>query len=243
MTKRELQVRYKQSFFGISWAILQPLVMAFVFALFFGKLARIPSDGIPFPVFAIVGLVPWLFTAQAINGAANSLVLDSNLVQKVYFPRLILPIAKALGLTLDLIIALVVVLLVIAVYGVGVASTAFLVPLFLMLGVLTAFAFGTLFAAVNVKYRDVSLIVPVIVQMWLFLTPVIYPASLVTGDLKYLWAINPMVSVIDGTRWALLGTPAPEPLTVVISVVSALAVLTGAIAYFRNTELYFADIA
>jgi len=243
MTKRELQVRYKQSFFGVGWAVLQPLVMAFVFALFFGQLARLPSEGIPFPVFAIVGLVPWLFTAQAINNASVSLVMDQNLLQKVYFPRLVLPLAKALGLMLDLAIALTVVLVVMAAYGVGVASTAWLVPFFLALGVLTAFAFGTLFSALNVKYRDVGLIVPVIVQLGLFLTPVIYPISLVSGPLQYLWAVNPMVSVIGGIRWALLGVPGPDLGMVAISVASALLVLTVAIAYFRNAERFFADIA
>jgi lipopolysaccharide transport system permease protein len=233
LAKRELQIRYKQSVFGVGWAVLQPLVIAFVFTLFFGRVAGVPSEGFPFPVFAIVGLVPWLFTSQAVGQSAGSLVGDANLISKVYFPRLALPISKALGLVLDLCIGLVVVLAVMAVYGVDVSSRAWLVPAFLLLGVL---------AAVNVRYRDVTLIVPVLLQIWIFASPVIYPGSLVNGPLQYLWAVNPMVSVLDGIRWSLLGAKAPDPLMVAVSVTTALTVLTAAIVYFRRTEQYFADV-
>jgi lipopolysaccharide transport system permease protein len=154
----------------------------------------------------------------------------------------VLPIAKALGLMLDFAIAMVVVLAVMAVYGVGVSSMAFLVPLFLLLAMLTAFGAGTLFAAINVRYRDVSVIVPVLLQIWIFASPVIYPGSLVSGPLQYVWALNPMVSVLDGTRWSLLGASAPDPLMVAISVASALTVLVVAIVYFRRTEQFFADV-
>ena len=242
LAKRELQIRYKQSVFGVGWAVLQPLVIAFVFTLFFGQVAGVPSEGFPFPVFAIVGLVPWLFTSQAVGQSAGSLVADANLISKVYFPRLALPISKALGLLLDLCIGLVVMLAVMAVYGVGVSSMAWLAPAFLLLGVLTAFGVGTLFAAVNVRYRDVTLIVPVLLQIWIFASPVIYPGSLVSGPLQYLWAINPMVSVLDGIRWSLLGASAPDPLMVAISLAAALTVLTVAIFYFRRTEQFFADV-
>jgi lipopolysaccharide transport system permease protein len=242
LAKREVQIRYKQTILGVGWAVMQPLVIAFVFALFFHQAVHVPSEGFPYPVFAIVALVPWLFTAQAVSQSANSLVMDANLISKVYFPRLALPISKALGLSLDLAISLVVMLAVMAVYGVGVSSMAFLVPLFLLLGVLTAFGGGTLFAAINVRYRDVALIVPVLVQIWIFATPVIYPGSLVSGPLQYVWAMNPMVSVIDGIRWSLLGASTPDPLMVAISTASALIVLLGAIVYFRRTEQFFADV-
>ena len=162
--------------------------------------------------------MPWLFTSQAVGQSAGSLVQDANLISKIYFPRLALPISKALGLTLDFAISMVVVLAVMAVYGVGVSSMAFLVPLFLLLGVITAFGVGTLFAAVNVRYRDVALIVPVLLQIWIFASPVIYPGSLVSGPLEYVWALNPMVSVLNGTRWSLLGATAPDPLMVAVSV-------------------------
>lgn len=242
LAKREVLIRYKQSLFGVGWAILQPLVIAFIFALFFGHVAGIGSEGFPYPVFALVALVPWLFTSQAVGQSANSLVADANLISKVYFPRLALPISKALGLTLDFAISMLVVLVVMAVYGVGVYHLAFLVPLFLLLGVLTAFGGGTLFAAVNVRYRDVALIVPVLLQMWIFATPVIYPGGLITGPLQYVYALNPMVSVIEGVRWSLIGATTPDPLVVLISFASALTILTVAILYFRRTEQSFADV-
>jgi lipopolysaccharide transport system permease protein len=243
LTKRELQVRYKQSFFGISWAVLQPLTFAFVFALFFSKLITLPTEGIPFAVFAVVGLVPWLFTAQAVQNGATSLVQDSDLISKVYFPRLALPISKALSLLIDLAIGIVVVLIVTVLYGVTISSNVYLAPTFLLLGLLTAFAVATLFAAVNVKYRDVSVVVPMLVQIMFFITPVLYSGeNLVTGGWRYVWALNPMVAVIEGLRWAVIATPAPEIGTVLISIGSACALLLIALWYFRRTEQFFADV-
>jgi lipopolysaccharide transport system permease protein len=243
LTKRELQVRYKQSFFGISWAVLQPLTFAFVFALFFSKLITLPTEGIPFAVFAVVGLVPWLFTAQAVQNGATSLVQDSDLISKVYFPRLALPISKALSLLIDLAIGIVVVLIVTVLYGVTISSNVYLAPTFLLLGLLTAFAVATLFAAVNVKYRDVSVVVPMLVQIMFFITPVLYSGeNLVTGGWQYVWALNPMVAVIEGLRWAVIATPAPEIGTVLISIGSACALLLIALWYFRRTEQFFADV-
>jgi lipopolysaccharide transport system permease protein len=244
LTKRELQVRYKQSVFGISWAVLQPLSLAFIFALFFGKLVHIPSDEIPYPVFVVAGLVPWLFIAQAVTNSATGLVSDANLISKVYFPRLAIPVSKALSLVVDLGIAVVVLLVVMAVYDVGVSSNAYLVPLFLILCIVTSFAVGSLFAAANVKYRDIALVVPMLMQVMLFITPVVYPASLVSdkwGHWVYVFAINPMVTVIGGLRWSLCGGPQPETATMVISVASALLLLIGALVYFRRSEPFFAD--
>src|SRR5829696_949446 len=169
LTKRELQIRYKQSFFGVSWAILQPLAFAFMFALVFGEIFKTqPPNGIPYPVFAVAGVVPWLFFATSIQQGAGSLVLDANLIAKVYFPRLALPISKGLSLIIDLLIALPIVIIVILLYGVGIASTIWLVPAFLLLGVVTAFALATFLAAVNVKYRDVQLVVPMLIQILFF---------------------------------------------------------------------------
>ncbi|MGZ5321371.1 MAG: ABC transporter permease [Solirubrobacterales bacterium] len=242
LTKRELQVRYKQSFFGVSWVVLQPLIFAFVFALFFGRVLKVSSEGFPYPVFAIVGLVPWLFTAQAISNGATSLVQDSNLIQKVYFPRLALPISKALSLMVDIGIALVVVVGVTLLYGVSIASTAWLMPAFLMLGIVTAFGIGTLLAAINVRYRDVEVVVPMFVQVMFFLSPVLYPGTLVSGDWAYIYALNPMASVLNGSRWALLGAPYPGTAEILISIGSAAVLLLVALYYFRRTEHYFADI-
>jgi lipopolysaccharide transport system permease protein len=241
LTKRELQIRYRQSFFGVGWAILQPIVLAFIVTILFGHLLHIDT-GIPYPVFAVAGFVPWLFTAQAVTNSANSLVKDAELISKVYFPRLAVPLSLSLSLVVDLAISMVVVIVMTLLYGVSIESTIWLVPAFLLLGVLTTFALGTLFSAVNVKYRDVQLVVPMLVQVMFFLTPVLYPGSFVTGDWRYLYAVNPLVSVLEGMRWALYGTPAPLIGMVAISVGSALVLATFALWYFRRTEQFFADL-
>ena len=247
LTKRELQIRYKQSFFGISWAILQPLVFAFVFALFFGLVLKVNVPGdIPYPVFAVAGIVPWQFTSQAITAGSSSLVLDADLISKVYFPRLALPISKALGLILDLGIALIVVVVVTLAYGVSISPMVYLVPAFLLLGVVTAFALATLLAALNVKYRDVQVLVPMIVQILFFASPVLYSGTIVgqqSGEIySYLYYLNPMASVLDGTRWALLDQPAPSAAKVLISICSASILLLAAVLYFRRAEQFFADV-
>ena len=247
LTKRELQIRYKQSVFGISWAVLQPLVFAFIFALFFGVvLHQHPPNGLPYAVFAVAGIVPWLFTSAAIQQGAGSLVLDANLIAKVYFPRLALPISKGLSLILDLIIALGVVLLVTLLYGVAIAPTVWLVPAFLALGVVTAFGLATFLSAANVKYRDVQLVVPMLIQVLFFASPVIYPGTLVGNQSgqawSYIYSINPMASVLDGTRWALYDQPYPGTVNILISVASALLILVGALIYFRRAEDFFADV-
>ena len=242
MTKRELQVRYKQSLFGVSWAVLQPLVYAFVFALFFGRLADVPSEGLPYPVFALSALVPWIFNAQAVSQAAGSLVGDANLLGKVYFPRLVIPLAKVLSFLVDLLIALCVLGLFVALYGVTPSEGLLALPAFLLLAFVTAVGAGTILATLNVRYRDVTVAVPLLVQLWLFSTPVIYPGSLITGDWQYVYALNPMVSVVDGVRWAFLDTPAPDPATVAISTGVAALLLLAGVAYFRRAERFFADI-
>ncbi len=247
LTKRELQIRYKQSFFGISWAVLQPLIFAFVFALFFGVIAKIqPPGDLPYAVFAVAGIVPWLFTSQAIQNGAASLVLDANLIAKVYFPRLALPISKALSLIIDLVIALGVVIVVVLLYGVGISVNAWLVPAFLFLGVLTAFAIATLLSAVNVKYRDVQMVVPMLVQILFFASPVLYSGTQVGNTSghawSYIYSINPMASVLDGMRWALLAQPYPGTVNILISVASATVILVGALFYFRRAENFFADV-
>ena len=241
LTKRELQIRYKQSVFGISWAVLQPLALAFIVALFFGTLFHIPSDGIKYPVFVVAGLVPWLFIAQAVTNSATGLVNDANLISKVYFPRLAIPVAKALSLILDMSIAIVVLLAVMAAYGVGVSDNVYLAPLFLVLCIVTSFSVGSLFAAANVKYRDIALVVPMLMQVMFFITPVVYPASRVPGNWIYVYALNPMVTVITGIRWSLMNGYELPLGAVAISVGSALVLLIAALMYFRRSEPYFAD--
>jgi lipopolysaccharide transport system permease protein len=247
LTKRELQIRYKQSFFGVAWAVLQPLAFAFMFALVFGEVFKTkPPNGLPYPVFAVAGIVPWLFTAQAIQNGAASLVQDANLIAKVYFPRLALPLSKGLSLLIDLAIAMGVVIVVTLLYGVSIASTAWLVPAFLLLGVITAFGIGTLLSAINVKYRDVHLVVPMLVQIMFFASPVLYSGTQVGNQAgeawRYIYSINPMASVLDGMRWALLDQPYPGTVNILISVASALVILLAALFYFRRAENFFADV-
>lgn len=241
LTKRELQIRYKQSFFGISWALLQPLVLAFIFALVFGAFIHTPTDGLPTAVFMVAGIVPWLFFSQAVMLGANSLVLDADLISKVYFPRIAIPVAKGLSLIIDLVIAFAVVIAVGLIYGEPISSNIWLVPAFVALGLVTTFALSSLAAAVNVKYRDVQLVMPMLVQVMFFITPVLYPASKIQGDWQYLYALNPMSSVLEGIRWAIFDTTAPGPTEVAISAGAALVLLLVSLSYFQRTEHYFAD--
>ena len=241
LTKRELQIRYKQSYFGVAWAVLQPVALAFIFALIFGAVVHTPTEGLPAAVFIVAGVVPWLFTGQALGMSANSLVMDSDLISKVYFPRLAIPIAKALSLVIDLVISFAVVIVVALIYGVGIEATIYLVPAFLVLSVITTFALGSLLAAINVKYRDVQLVTPMLIQVLFFLTPVVYSASLISGAWKYVYAINPLSTVIEGIRWSLFGTTAPSWGVVAVSVASALFLTLLSMTYFQRTERFFAD--
>jgi lipopolysaccharide transport system permease protein len=242
LTKRELQIRYRQSFFGVSWAIFQPLVLGFIFALIFGTFLDTPTAGLPVAVFMVASLVPWLFTSQAILLGATSLVLDADLISKVYFPRIALPLAKALSLVFDLAFAVVVVIVFGLIYGVTPSSNIWLAPAFLLLGVLTTFGISALSAAVNVKYRDVQLIMPMLVQVLLFVSAVVYPATVVHGTWQYIYAINPLSTVLEGFRWAMFDTPAPGVAEVAISVGAAVLLLGVALSYFQRTERYFADL-
>jgi homopolymeric O-antigen transport system permease protein len=242
LAKRELQVRYKQTLLGVSWAVLQPLGLAFMFAVLFGNLLHIPTGGIPYPLFAVVAIVPWTFAAQTINQGSQALVNDAPLLNRVYFPRLALPIAKGLGLVVDLAIALAVTLIFVLIYGSHLNATALLAPLFVALGAVTAFALATWFSAIYVQYRDMVVVVPVVVQVLLFLSPLIYPSTLIKGNWQYVYALNPFASMIDGMRWTLAGGPAPGAVEVLISVCSALVLTLVAIVYFRRSEPHFADV-
>jgi lipopolysaccharide transport system permease protein len=242
MTKRELQIRYKQSIFGVSWAVVQPILYSFVFALFFGTLADVPSDGFPYPVFALAAMVPWMFVSQAATQGAGSLVADSNLLGKVYFPRLVIPLAKTLSLLLDLAIAICVLSVMVVVYGAEPTIGLLAVPGLILLGAATATGVGTGFGALNVMYRDVTVATPLLVQLWLFASPIAYPTSLIPGNWQYVYALNPMVTVIDGMRWAFLGADAPSAGVALCSTAGALVILTAGVLYFRRTERFFADV-
>jgi lipopolysaccharide transport system permease protein len=238
---RDVKVRYKQTALGVAWAVLQPLLAMFVFSLFFGRLAAMPSDGLPYPVFNLAGLVPWTFFVFGLTEAANSLVGSRHLITKVYFPRLAVPLAPVLAGLVDFSIAFVLLLLVMAWYGIvpGLAVLA-VVPL-ILLAFVTALGVGLWLAALNVQYRDVRYVLPFLSQLWLFATPIVYPSSLVPMPWRTVYAVNPMVGVVDGFRWALLGT-APPGMTIVVSATAAVAIAIGGAFYFRRMERGFADI-
>lgn len=239
---REIKVRYKQTALGVAWAVLQPLLAMLIFSLFFGRLARIPSDGLPYPLFAFVGLVPWTFFANALTQASNSLVTSSHLISKVYFPRLALPISSVLAALLDLLIGIAVLVLFMAYYGVSPSSKIAWLPLFALLGAVTALGMGLWLSALNVEYRDFKYTVPFLTQLWLFATPIAYPSSLVPEGWRTLYALNPMVGVVEGFRWALLGAPSDLSLMVAVSGTTAAIFLLFGAYYFRRMERCFADV-
>jgi len=239
---RDIKVRYKQTALGASWAILQPVFGMVVFSVFFGKLARIPSDGLPYPLWSFAGLVPWTFFSQGLTQSANSLVMSQNLLRKVYFPRLAIPIATVLSAAVDLALAFIVLLAMMAFYGVyPTAKAVFVIPL-AALAFVAALGAGLWLAALSVRYRDVRYVVPVLVQFWLFATPIAYPSSLLPGNWRVLYAINPMTGVAEGFRWALLGANTAPAATLVVSTVAAIVILIGGAYYFRSMERTFADL-
>jgi lipopolysaccharide transport system permease protein len=242
LTKRDVQVRYKQSLLGISWAVAQPVGLALVFYIFFGRLAKIPSEGLPYPVFAMGALVSWNFASQAVAQSAASLISDANLLSKVYFPRLLVPLAKVGSLAVDLCVAIVVLTILMAAYLIAPPVQVLTLPLFLALAALIGLGAGTFLAALNVRYRDVGVALPLLLQVWLFATPVVYPASLVSGVWSYVYALNPMVSVVSGTRWALFDTPAPPLGALAVSCVVSVLIAVVALVYFRRVERFFADV-
>jgi lipopolysaccharide transport system permease protein len=239
---RDVKVRYKQTALGASWAVLQPFLTMVVFSVFFGRLAGVPSDGVPYPLFAFAALVPWTFFATGLTQAANSLVGSQELIKKVYFPRLAIPTAAVLASGVDFFIAFAVLLVMMAFYGYVPTIGVILLPALLALALVTALGAGLWLSALNVQYRDVRLTVPFLVQIWLFATPIAYPSSMLDGAWRTLYALNPMVGVVEGFRWALLGTEiSPGPL-IAVSAVAALCLLAGGALYFRRMENTFADV-
>jgi lipopolysaccharide transport system permease protein len=237
---RDVKVRYKQTALGAAWAIIQPFMTMVVFSLFFGRLAGVPSDGVPYPIFSFAALVPWTYFATAIGSGGNSLVTSQNLIAKVYFPRLLIPLAAVITPLVDLAVAFAVLLLLMLAYGIAPTAAVLLVPALLLLAVATALGTTLWLAALNVEYRDVRYVIPFLVQFWLFATPVAYPASLVPEGWRALYGINPMAGVIEGFRWALLGTPAPGAIVFVSTLVVA-ALIAGGLRRFRRMEGTFAD--
>lgn len=239
---RDIKVRYKQTVLGGAWAIIQPFFTMIVFSLFFGKLANVPSDGIPYPIFSYAALVPWAFFANGLNQASNSLVGNSNLIKKVYFPRLSMPIASVLGGLVDFVLAFAMLIGMMLYYGMAPTLNVVWLPILIILTVITSLGASLWLSAMYVQFRDVRHIIPFLTQIWLFATPIAYPSSLLTEPWRTLYGINPMVGVVEGFRWALLGTQtAPGPTMIFSGLVATGLLLSGAF-YFRRMEKTFADV-
>jgi lipopolysaccharide transport system permease protein len=242
LTWRDIKVRYKQTVLGAAWAIIQPFFTMVVFSLFFGRLAKIPSEGLPYPIFSFAALVPWTFFAHSLTNSSNSLVASGNLIKKVYFPRLAIPLATALSGVVDFVIAFVVLLGMMLYYGVTPTINVLWLPAFLLLALVTSLGVGLWLSALNVQFRDVRYTLPFLTQVWLFSTPIAYPSSLVPEQWRALYGINPMVGVVDGFRWVLLGTDTQPGLMISVSVFVALAIFVSGLFYFRRMEKTFADV-
>jgi lipopolysaccharide transport system permease protein len=242
LTWRDVMVRYKQTLIGAGWAVLQPLLTMVVFSIIFGELLKVPSDGVAYPVFSYAALLPWNFFAGALTRSGNSLIADANLISKVYFPRLILPLSAVLSLILDFAIAFVILVLMMLFYHIVPGVAVLTLPLFLMLALLTALACGVWLSAVNIKYRDVAYVIPFLTQFWLFVTPVAYPSTIIPEPWRVFYGLNPMAGVVEGFRWALLGQEKPAWDLIFVSVLVVLALLISGLFYFRRVEHEFADV-
>jgi lipopolysaccharide transport system permease protein len=242
LTWRDIKVRYKQTALGAAWAIIQPFMTMVVFSLFFGRLAKMPSDGIPYPIFSYAALVPWTFFANGLSQSSNSLVGSANLIKKVYFPRLTIPVATVLSGAVDFAIAFAVLLGMMFFYGIAPTVNGLWLPFFLLLAVITSLGAGLWLSALNVEYRDVRYVVPFITQFWMFATPIAYSSSLLDEPWRTIYGLNPMVGVIEGFRWALLGTDTVPGPIILVSSLAALFMLIGGAFYFRRMEKTFADV-
>jgi lipopolysaccharide transport system permease protein len=240
---RDIKVRYKQTALGAVWAILQPLLTTLIFSVFFGRLAKMPSDGIPYPLFTFTAMVPWTLFANSLTQSSNSLVDSAQLIKKVYFPRLAIPIAMVLAAAVDFLIASAILIAMIFYYGIVPTANIVWLPLLVILTVTTALGIGLWLSALNVRYRDVKYTIPFLVQAWLFATPIAYPSSLLSEPWRTLYGINPMAGVVEGFRWALLGTKGSPGLIILVSGLVALSLLVSGAFYFRRMEKTFADVA
>jgi lipopolysaccharide transport system permease protein len=239
---RDIKVRYKQTVLGVMWAILQPLVPMVLFSIIFGRVAKLPSDGIPYPLFALAGLLPWQLFATALTAASNSVVGSGGLITKVYFPRVIIPLASVCVALADFLVSLILLTALMAWYGVAPGAAVIALPLLMLLALATAFAVALWASALNVRYRDVQYVMPFVVQAWLLASPVAYSISLIESPAwRVVYGLNPMAGVVQGFRWALLRSAAPGPV-LWVSVAVTFAVLAGGLVYFRRTEDTFADV-
>jgi lipopolysaccharide transport system permease protein len=239
---RDIKVRYKQTVIGAAWAVLQPVLTMLVFSLFFGKLAKIPSQGLPYPVFYYTALLPWIYFATAIQGATNIVVENQRVITKIYFPRVVLPIASVTSGLLDFAISFVVLLALMAFYRIVPTGAVILLPLFTLLAVLTALGVGLWLSALNAIYRDVRYVVPFLVQFWMFASPVAYPSSLVPEKWRWLYGLNPMAGVIEGFRWALTGHGEPPSILLATSSIAVVLLVLSGLVYYHAVEGTMADV-
>ncbi len=242
LTRRDISVRYKQSAVGIGWAIIQPLLMMTIFTVVFGRFARLPSEGYPYSIFVLSALLPWMLFARALSDASGSLTQSANLVTKVYFPRVIIPISKSLAGIADFAVAAVMLLVLLIYFGIKPSAGLLLLPIFTMLAISTALGVGLWLASLNVRYRDVGIVVPFIGQLWMYVSPVAYSVEIVPDHLRFFYSLNPMVAIVEGFRWALLGKAPPDPASFAVSIATtALLVMTGWMM-FNRSERSFADL-
>lgn len=242
LTWRDIKVRYKQTVLGAGWAILQPFLSMVVFTIFFGGLLNVPSEGVPYPVFSYSGLLPWGVFAKALNDASRSVVANRAMITKIYFPRMLIPLASVLSGLVDFAIAFVVLLGMMWYFHIAPTTNIWTLPLFLLLALVTALGVGMWLSALNALYRDIGYIIPFLTQLWFFMTPVVYPATKVPEGWQFLYALNPMVGVVEGFRWALLDTPTPSGTLIAVSSSIAVLILITGMFYFRRMERTFADM-
>lgn len=243
LTWRDVKVRYKQTVLGAAWAVIQPFLTMVVFSLFFGKLAKVPSDNIPYPIFAFAALVPWTFFSNGLTQSSNSLVGQSNLIKKVYFPRLVIPISGVIGGLPDFLISFAVLLAMMMYYHLyPTAVSVVWLPVCLFLAFVASLGVGLWLSALNVEYRDVRYVIPFLTQFWMFATPIAYPSSLLSAPWKTLYGLNPMAGVVEGFRWSLLGQGHPPDAMFGVSVLAAVLLLISGAFYFRRMEKTFADL-
>lgn len=242
-TSRNIKIRYKQTIFGASWAIMQPLIQMIVFTIIFGRIAKVDSYDLPYPIFVYVALVPWTFFSQGISTASNSLVGGGGMMKQVYFERLCIPISSILSCLVDFCLAFLILIALMIYYGIAPTVNIVFLPFFVLLAVATALGVSLLLSSLNVQFRDVKHIVPFLVQTWMFASPVVYPITLIENDfLRYVYALNPMVGVIEGFRWSILGLDTAPGIAILVSIVVAMALLVFGSFYFKRMERTFADV-
>lgn len=239
---RELKIRYKQAAIGVGWAVLQPVIAVLIFTAIFGYFARIPSDGVPYAVFAFTAILPWTYFSEAFRRGGTGLVDDADLIRKIYFPRLIIPLAMVAAPLVDFLLTFMALLVLLAWYGIVPTANILFLPFFLLVAMLLALAVALWLGPVNVRFRDIKHTLPFLIQIWMYASPVVYPLSMVPERWKLLYSLNPMVGVIEGFRWALLGKATPNFLAMGVSLFLIMLVLLGGIVYFKKMERFFADV-